>query len=146
MGERHLELELDPESSSPQIARNALTRLDGITPELLDKAQLITSELITNGLRHGDTETGAPIRFSARLHPSFLRIEVANPAAAASRPAMQPRGQLRSSGYGLIIVDALADRWGSDVGDDVRVWCELDHETAPAGAATTLPSVGCRAS
>jgi hypothetical protein len=45
---------------------------------------------------------------------------------------MQPRGELRSSGYGLIIVDALADRWGSDIHGAVRVWCELELESEPA--------------
>jgi anti-sigma regulatory factor (Ser/Thr protein kinase) len=132
MGNRHVELELPAEQSSPQIARNAVAHLDGVPPELLDKAQLITSELVTNGLRHGNNQAGAPILFSAQLYPTFLRIEVLN-RAAASRPAIQPRGQLRSSGYGLIIVDALADRWGSDVNDAIRVWCELELETTPAG-------------
>jgi anti-sigma regulatory factor (Ser/Thr protein kinase) len=127
-----VELTLPADPGAPQIARNALARLDGVPPELLDKAQLIASELVTNGVRHGNTQAGGPIQFSARRYPSVLRIDVENPAAD-SRPEIQPRGQLRSSGYGLIIVDSLADRWGSDVDDAVRIWCELELDTKPAG-------------
>jgi anti-sigma regulatory factor (Ser/Thr protein kinase) len=103
-----------------------------VPPELLDKAQLIASELVANGVRYDNTQAGGPIQFSARRYPSVLRIDVENPAAD-SRPEIQPRGQLRSSGYGLIIVDSLADRWGSDVDDAVRIWCELELDTKPAG-------------
>jgi anti-sigma regulatory factor (Ser/Thr protein kinase) len=127
----HVELELPAEPSSPQIAREAIARLGALPPDLLDRAQLITSELVTNGVRHGNARAGAHIRLSAELHPSFLRIEVTSPPAP-SRPTMQARGELRSSGYGLIIVDALADRWGSSVDGAVRVWCELGREPKPA--------------
>src|SRR3954465_8905937 len=106
-----VELELPADSSSPQIAREAIARLVALPPDLLDRAQLITSELVTNGVRHGNAAAGAPIRLSCEPHPSFLRIEVTSPASP-SRPTMQARGELRSSGYGLIIVDAPAGRGG----------------------------------
>lgn len=131
MADGHVELELPAEPSSPQIAREAIARLGALSPDLLDRARLITSELVTNGVRHGNAKPGAQIRLSAELHPDFLRIEVTSPAAS-SRPTMQARGELRSSGYGLIIVDALADRWGSSVDGAVRVWCELGLRAAPA--------------
>jgi anti-sigma regulatory factor (Ser/Thr protein kinase) len=134
MHDQHVQLELPAESGSPQIARDALAPL-AMPPELLDKAKLITSELVTNGVRHGNAEAGEFIRFSAKLHQAVLRIEVTNAAAVASRPTMQPRGELRSSGYGLIIVDALADRWGSDNDGAVRVWCELDLAAGSKSAA-----------
>jgi anti-sigma regulatory factor (Ser/Thr protein kinase) len=127
----HVELELPAEPSSPQIAREAIAGLGALSPDLLDRAQLITSELVTNGVRHGNSKAGAHIQLSAELHPNFLRIEVTSPAAP-SRPTMQARGELRGSGYGLIIVDALADRWGSSVDGAVRVWCELGLESRPA--------------
>src|ERR1700759_4530232 len=131
MADGHLELELPAEPSSPQIAREAIAGLGALSPDLLDRAQLITSELVTNGVRHGNATPGAQILLSAELHPDFLRIEVTSPAAS-SRPTMQARGELRSSGYGLIIVDALADRWGSSVDGAVRVWCELGLKAVPA--------------
>jgi len=127
----HVEMELPAEPSSPQIAREAIARLGALSPDLLDRAQLITSELVTNGVRHGNARARAHIRLSAELHPDFLRIEVTSPAAS-SRPTMQARGELRSSGYGLIIVDALSDRWGSSVDGAVRVWCELGLGPMPA--------------
>jgi anti-sigma regulatory factor (Ser/Thr protein kinase) len=127
----HVELVLPAEPSSPQVAREAIAGLGNLSPDLLDRAQLITSELVTNGVRHGNSKPGAHIRLSAELHPDFLRIEVTSPAAS-SRPTMQARGELRSSGYGLIIVDALSDRWGSSVDGAVRVWCELGLKASPA--------------
>src|SRR3954449_7155630 len=107
----HVEMELRAEPSSPQIAREAIARLGALPPDLLDRAQLITSELVTNGVRHGNAAAGAQIRLSAELHPSFLRVEVTSPASP-SRPTMQARGELRSSGYGVIILDALAGPGG----------------------------------
>src|SRR3954454_10029157 len=106
-----VELGLPAEPSPPQIAGGAIARLGALPADLLDRAQLITSELVTNGVRHGNAGAGAQIRLSAELHPSFLRIEVTSPASP-SRPTMQARGELRSSGYGLIILGALAGRGG----------------------------------
>src|SRR3954467_5614211 len=96
-----VELELPADSSSPQIAREAIARLVALPPDLLDRAQLITSELVTNGVRHGNGRAGAQIRLSAELHPSFLRIEPTSPASP-SRPTMQARGDLRTPAYRLI--------------------------------------------
>ena len=84
----HVELELPAEPSSPQIAREAIAGLGALSPDLLDRAQLITSELVTNGVRHGNSKAGAHIQLSAELHPNFLRIEVTSPAAP-SRPTIR---------------------------------------------------------
>lgn len=95
----HVELELPVEPSSPPVAREAIARLGNLSPDLLDRAQLITSELVTNGVRHGNAKPGGHIRLSAELHPDFLRIEVTSPAAS-SRPTMQARGELRAQDTG----------------------------------------------
>jgi hypothetical protein len=123
MHDRQVELELAAEPSSPQIARDALAQLVPLPPDLLDRAQLITSELVTNGVRHGNDEAGGCIRFSAELHPTFLRIEVTNPATA-SRPTMQPRGVFAGFGRRLVAgysrlepagLSRCARRWKSDL-------------------------------
>ena len=53
---------------------------------------------------------------------------------APAYPAMRRRGDEAGSGRGLILVDALADRWGYDDWSDLtkRVWFEL--ALSPAGS------------
>src|SRR3954453_11110956 len=96
-----VELVLPAEPSSPQIAREAIARLGALPADLLDRAQLITSELVTNGVRHGNAGAGAQIRLSAELHPIFLRIEETSPGSP-SRPTMQAPGGKRDPGYVLV--------------------------------------------
>jgi anti-sigma regulatory factor (Ser/Thr protein kinase) len=102
-------------------------------------AALITAELAANAVRHCG-RTGRDFRLRLLLDPArVLRIEVTD--ACADRPL--PHGRWRTvtgeadlsgaadpmaeGGYGLILVDALAARWGSTVNDLVTktVWAEL---------------------
>ncbi len=105
-------------------ARRALAAsLDtwGWNGEAADVAILLTSELVTNAIKHG---TG-PIRLSAGIdNGRVLRVEVRD---------HQQRGlQVREAhdddedGRGLQLVDVLADAWGWQPGGDGKhVWFEL---------------------
>lgn len=107
-------------------ARRALARsLDawGWGGEHVDVAILLTSELVTNAIRHA----GAPIRLSAGLASDrLLRVEVHDrtPDPVAAREA----GLDDEDGRGLHLVQALARSWGWRPVDSggKRVWFELD--------------------
>ncbi|QPP05522.1 ATP-binding protein [Streptomyces bathyalis] len=91
-------------------------------------AEQITAELASNAVLHGRLP-GRSFRLTLTLHTSgTLRIAVADP-----RPEWEPRTSgsrdpAAESGRGLLIVEALADRWGVDfsVAQQKSVWAELD--------------------
>ncbi|WP_344571032.1 ATP-binding SpoIIE family protein phosphatase [Kitasatospora viridis] len=103
--------------------RDALRRW-GVA-ELIDTAELLTSELVTNAIRHTDRDA----MFTARLYREDrreprLRIEVEDESDLW--PKRRTPGEQASSGRGLMLVEALADGWGVEPrGTGKRMWFEL---------------------
>ena len=97
-----------------------------------DNLRLLVSELVTNAIRHGDADT-AP----------WLELELADGRVLASvhdaGPGFDPPTRPQASaagGWGLLLVDALAQRWGVECGRVTRVWFELRlDQHAPERAA-----------
>ncbi|MER6380885.1 ATP-binding protein [Streptomyces sp. NPDC001250] len=77
--------------------------------DLTDPAELIISELVANAARH------TPCR-SLRLivgRPGTARVRIGVVDRAPSRlPVLSPADTVGESGRGLLLIDALADRWG----------------------------------
>ncbi|MEE4494571.1 ATP-binding protein [Streptomyces sp. BE230] len=92
-----------------------------------DDGELVLSELVTNAVRvpvPGDRLVG--VRIECRGKGEFLRLEVSD--AGAGRPEVQRSGELDKKGRGLLLVEALAHRWGVDerpAGIGKTVWAEL---------------------
>ncbi|WP_327069730.1 SpoIIE family protein phosphatase [Kitasatospora sp. NBC_01302] len=103
--------------------RDALRRWG--VPELIDTAELLASELVTNAIRHTDRDA----MFTARLYREDrreprLRIEVEDESDLW--PKRRTPGEQASSGRGLMLVEALADAWGVEPrGSGKRMWFEL---------------------
>lgn len=79
----------------------------------------MVSELVANALLHG---VGA-IRLRVDLEPKAVRIEVADDGNVALAPSPEPGAH---GGWGLRIVEQLADEWGVLEGS-TRVWFRLDR-------------------
>ncbi|MDX6284983.1 MAG: hypothetical protein QOG53_468 [Frankiales bacterium] len=75
--------------------------------DLVERAELCASEVMTNAFEHGR----GPLELRARLAADALHVEVHD----RGRRPPQPRDALPDdeSGRGLAILDATADRWGS---------------------------------
>ncbi|MFD7131933.1 ATP-binding protein [Streptomyces sp. NPDC059894] len=90
---------------------------------------LVVGELAANAVRHGRVP-GRDWRLRLRLDRAsgLVRIEVAD-AAAGKRPPAAPPEPLPDgeSGRGLLLVDALAVRWGTAARHPVgkTVWAEV---------------------
>jgi serine/threonine-protein kinase RsbW len=88
-----------------------------------ENALLIVSELATNAVRHAaGTDLIALDLFAA---PTWLRIEVQD----TDRSWPQPRipDSFDESGFGFVLVDALAGKWGvRETEEGKAVWAELD--------------------
>jgi anti-sigma regulatory factor (Ser/Thr protein kinase) len=107
-------------------ARHALTELQEVDDETRDVVELLTSELVTNAVRHGASDSKESILLTALCGEETVRVEVCD-EGPGFEPAPDPRGMLEPGGNGLLLVDALASRWGVIAGDPSCVWFETEY-------------------
>ncbi|MGW0120267.1 ATP-binding protein [Streptomyces sp. NPDC003327] len=95
-----------------------------------DTASLVLSELLTNAVRHGRVP-GREIETHFAATAGGLRIEVHD--ASEERPLMALPEADAGGGWGLPLVDTLAEKWGvSDrPGPGKLVWAELTAHHLP---------------
>jgi PAS domain S-box-containing protein len=88
--------------------------------EVMETARLLTSELVTNALRHAN----GPLQLGLRRTASEIIIEVSD--RGAERPVVRPEDPTSETGRGMLLVDALSDTWGTTLADSAKtVWCAL---------------------
>ena len=122
-----IELFLDPTPPAAGSARRALHSAaifgDAAEPDAL----LLISELVTNSIVHAGHSGTEAIRVRAANDGSTTRVEVCDRARGATLPAMRPEPPpYATGGRGLLLVDALSDRWGMDTCErGTCVWFEL---------------------
>src|SRR6185312_13963995 len=124
--EMSLEVDLACDPDSAAEARRALGEFAGkLSPDRLEDARLLVSELVTNAIRHAGLNDHQAIKLTISPRAGGLRIEVRDPGRGfeLSEPDPDPG---RPSGWGLYLVSELSDRWGVDRCGDTRVWFELD--------------------
>ncbi|HEX8105941.1 MAG TPA: ATP-binding protein [Solirubrobacteraceae bacterium] len=121
------ELELPRTLDSAGTARHALDGLDGRLPgDQLGDVRLLVSELVTNALRHAETADQDAIRLIVTVTDAAVRVEVTD-SGSGFDPEPPPEDPHRAAGWGLFLVDTIADRWGVERGGGTRVWFELDR-------------------
>ncbi|MDQ0796731.1 ATP-binding protein [Streptomyces sp. B1I3] len=120
---------LSPTRRGARLARLLATAHLGDWGLPTEAAAHIVGELATNAVVHGRVP-GRDFRVHLSVHhDALLRIEVTDtrgerlPPVPGAAPAADAE-----TGRGLLIVGALADRWGVDVGPVPRktVWAEID--------------------
>jgi anti-sigma regulatory factor (Ser/Thr protein kinase) len=90
--------------------------------DLLDGAELVLSELVTNALVHTDSPAGATLRFA----PASRVLTLVVRDASTRHPRERHAGNDALGGRGLAIVEAVSDAWGVNVeGAGKTVWAEL---------------------
>lgn len=88
--------------------------------ELVDPALLLTSELVTNALLHGDSQITLLVVRDGR----GVRVTVGDGSSVP--PIQRRRSASASSGRGVQLLGAIADGWGwEQVGDGKQVWFRL---------------------
>jgi len=96
----------------------------------IDDAELVVSELASNAVLHSRS-AGADGSFTVALQvkPGWLRLEVSD-AGPAEVAHSTPPGDDDEHRRGLLIVDAVADRWGHTrpCGQRAVFWAELGWE------------------
>ena len=111
--------------AAPSIARRLVA--DALTDKptgLLHDALVLTSELVTNAVRHGHGD----VELSLYVHAGTVRVEVSDAGRGQPRPPHSGRA-LHDDGRGLLILAALATEWGVRPRKDrpgKTVWFQLD--------------------
>ncbi len=120
----HLDLPAAPEAVAR--ARDALDELAPRVPaERLPDLRLLVSEMVTNAVRHTGLDRPARVVLVIEECVGCVRIEVHDDGPGFSAPAAPaPRGE-GTSGWGLYLVQRLAQRWGTEPAPDAHVWFEL---------------------
>ncbi len=123
----HDRLTLPRGSQAPRQARAWVSQhTTGMPEEVIDDALLVTSELVTNAVLHGD----ADIVLSLEHLPSGVRISVSDLSDAVPVAPPTTPDPDRPQGRGMIIVAARATKWGihrHETGPGKTVWAELTY-------------------
>jgi anti-sigma regulatory factor (Ser/Thr protein kinase) len=90
--------------------------------QLEEAATLLVSEMVSNAVRHA--RGGLVLGLGLEASDSWLRIEVVD--ADPVLPTPRTPDALDESGFGFVLIEALADKWGvRSTGDGKAVWAEL---------------------
>ncbi|MFJ3998757.1 ATP-binding protein [Streptomyces parvus] len=91
----------------------------------LEDASLVIGELATNAALHGYVP-GRDFRITLSVYDDVLRIEVADARGDRDPVKREPSGD-SEGGRGLLLVEALSVRWGTEHGPFPRktVWAEV---------------------
>ena len=109
--------------TAPSEARRSLHALGGALPaNRLDDLRLVVSELVTNAVIHSGLPEDDAIVLKVRILPRRIRVEVIDRGRGFPEA---PSRTAEHHGFGLPIVDELAERWGTENGPETRVWAEL---------------------
>ncbi|GAA1795124.1 hypothetical protein GCM10009795_045830 [Nocardioides hankookensis] len=130
-----LALESDPRAASAarRFLRATLAGW-GVEDDPVDTAELCLSEIVTNAVIHAD----ATSELTISLDDGMLTVSVRDHGGAGSAAEpVEDDDPMRVFGRGLVLVDALADSWGSER-DDVGTtsWFVLDLPDGARSAAS----------
>jgi anti-sigma regulatory factor (Ser/Thr protein kinase) len=131
-----LSLRFEPGPSAAAAARNALVALqERVDEALLEDLRLLVSELVTNSVRHSDIAGSDSVSLDVALQKETVHVEVCDPGAGFE-PRPRAKDDERVGGWGLFLVDKLADRWGVMRNGRTKVWFEIDRQ--PAGRPRSI--------
>ena len=95
---------------------------DRVADRAMADAQLILSELVTNSLRHAGLGSEAILQVAASVRDGMLRLEVADDGTSGTVVTREPSV---AGGFGLNIVQMLAQTWGVERDSRTTVWVEM---------------------
>ncbi len=127
-----ISLALEPTPLAAARARQAL-RGEARSGEVEETLALLTTELVSNAVRHARVEQDHRIVVSVEREPGLVRVRVYD-----GGEGFDPELRHSAPGYGLRLLDMLASRWGVTLEGGCLVWFELVGGRAPlpAGART----------
>jgi integral membrane sensor domain MASE1/anti-sigma regulatory factor (Ser/Thr protein kinase) len=125
--EREVRVRLPGNVDAVPLARRAIEELEpGLERALSANLRLLVSELVTNSIRYADAPATAGVELYGAVFRDRVRVEVTDDGPGFEPRPRTPDADSRS-GWGLYLVDQLADRWGVTSGDTGGAWFEIDR-------------------
>ena len=117
----------DSTTDAPALAREGLrVFVDHLDRQQFNVLQLIVTELVANAVLHG---AAGPVSF-VELDVSVCDDKIVGEVRGDGAPFdYQPREPGSSAGFGLLLVERLATRWGVET-EPTRVWFEVARADA----------------
>ncbi len=122
-----------PESAG--LARQLAREFLGDAHQDADVVVLIVSELVTNAVTHSKSaQPGGTLTVSLCGGSDGLFVQVRDDGGPSGQWETTLPGTAAEHGYGLLLVDALSDSWGTACDADGRVtWCRVRGEYGTPG-------------
>ncbi|HEY2007153.1 MAG TPA: ATP-binding protein [Solirubrobacteraceae bacterium] len=117
-----LSIELPCNEQAPGTVRDALDESTE-TDWVLGDAMLIANELVTNAVLHSGCSGDHVLQVDVTRQPERLLIRVRDPGLSGTEVSDRQPGS--DGGWGLVIVDELAQRWGAERAEGYSVWAEI---------------------
>ena len=107
--------------------RSRLEReLDGeLAEKRLAEVRLLTTEVVSNSVRHGRVGADGWVSSSVSLTPDMVRVEVRDSSTPGGVPRRRTPDFEDGGGFGLFLLDQMAASWGVEHNRGLCVWFEL---------------------
>ncbi len=136
-----LRMEVVCDSTAPATVRQSVGRLQELGWVAGD-AMLVASELVNNAVMHSGGTPADVIEVGVYHCPDGILISVSDPGRSGKTAEAWPDHLKTLGGLGLVVVDALAERWGSERREEgYRVWAELGHRVEPGSGSARAGQV-----
>jgi anti-sigma regulatory factor (Ser/Thr protein kinase) len=145
--EERIAFELSATPDAGFAARRALLAGNGaLPPSVRDDVLLLLTELVTNAVRHADVGPDRMVGVEFRQCPGTVRVAVRDEGAGFALEAASFRRD-ESGGWGLFLVDRIADRWAvTATATGTCVWFEIRSGHLPASGPLADLAQGVRPS
>jgi anti-sigma regulatory factor (Ser/Thr protein kinase) len=120
---------LPASSDAPRAARQLIGAAPALAsyPDLRFAAQLLTSELVANSVRHAGLSADQELTLTVDCDDETVHVQVIDTAGGFDALGLLAAyHRQRERHRGIFLVDALADRWGFRRGEGSLVWFEID--------------------
>jgi serine/threonine-protein kinase RsbW len=121
-----LVFELPARPAAVSAARRALLAANGGLPSTVrDDVLLLLTELVSNAVRHA-AGAGRAVRVELEQGARMIGVAVFDEGTGFTAEAPQPERD-RSGGWGLFLIDQIADRWGiTPTASGTCAWFEIE--------------------
>lgn len=123
-----LRVDLPVTAEAVSAARHRLREFDAIDDELRPDLELLVTELVANVVRHSGLDASETLNLQVATLPGYVWAEVSDtgrPLPEIELP-IEPPTSPAEAGLGLLLLDRVADRWGTLPGSGAHVWFELE--------------------
>ena len=101
------------------------TLADELPAQVLGDVKLLVSELATNSVRHAGCDEGETLEIEADVTDECIRVRLRDHGDGFESHRPEPPRRGATGGYGLVLLDRLADRWGIQRNGGFCVWFEV---------------------